>query len=203
VIYNPEAIFSGDDFDAQQILIEQDGNIQILLETETINCIEIDGANRKWIGTVNSGAYLMSEDGVEQIRHFNTENSPLPSNNIFDIAINQDNGEVYFGTEKGIVSYVSDATNFVEEMEEIMIYPNPVHPDYDGLIAIDGLSRDVDVKISDMAGNVVYQTMANGGRATWNGLDFNGNKVSTGIYLVFITSDDGQSTSVGKVAFIN
>ncbi len=203
VFYSPASIFDGEDFDAQEILIEQDGNVQILLETETVNCIEIDGANRKWIGTVNSGVFLMSPDGIEQIHHFTAENSPLPSNNVFDVAINHETGEVFFGTEKGVVGSKSDATNFYEEMTNVSVYPNPVRPEYTGLITIDGLSKDADVKVSDAAGNVVYQTTANGGRATWTGTDFSGNRVSTGMYFVYISTQDGDSRSVAKVAFIN
>ncbi|MFT5103559.1 MAG: ligand-binding sensor domain-containing protein [Litorivivens sp.] len=203
VFYSPTSIFEGDEFDAQEILIEQDGNVQILLETETVSCIEIDGANRKWIGTVNSGVFLMSADGIEQIHHFTAENSPLPSNNVFDVAINHESGEVLFGTEKGIVGYKSDATNFYEEMTNVIVYPNPVRPDYTGLITIDGLSKDADVKVSDASGNVVYQTLASGGRATWPGTDFSGNRVSSGMYFVYISTQDGSSRSVAKVAFIN
>lgn len=203
VFYSPASIFEGEDFDAQEILIEQDGNVQILLETETVNCIEIDGANRKWIGTVNSGVFLMSADGIEQIHHFTSDNSPLPSNNVFDVAINHESGEVIFGTEKGVVGFKSDATNFYEEMTDVIVYPNPVRPDYTGLITIDGLSQDADVKVSDASGNVVYQTIANGGRATWPGTDFSGNRVSSGMYFVYICTQDGSSRSVAKVAFIN
>ncbi|NNE54605.1 MAG: T9SS type A sorting domain-containing protein, partial [Flavobacteriales bacterium] len=113
------------------------------------------------------------------------------------------NGEVFFATEKGIVSFLADATNFYEEMTAVNVFPNPVHPSYDGLITIDGLSRDADVKITDVSGNVVFQTEANGGRATWNGLDFNGSRVSTGVYMVFVSTSDGQSTTVSKIAFIH
>jgi hypothetical protein len=203
IFYTPEAIFNSDNFDAQQILIEQDGNIQVLLETENVTAITIDGANRKWIGTQHSGVYLMSADGTSQIYHFETDNSPLLSNNILDIAINHKSGEVFFATERGIVSFRSDATNFYEEMDAINVFPNPVRPDYQGVITIDGLSRDADVKIADVAGNVVYQTTANGGRATWDGQDFNGSRVSTGIYMVYITTTDGKSSAVSKVAFVN
>jgi hypothetical protein len=203
VFYTPQSIFSGDNFDSQQILIEQDGNVQILLETETVTAIEIDGANRKWIGTQNSGVYLMSEDGTDQILHFTEDNSPLLSNFIFDISVNQDNGEVFFSTQNGIIGFRGDATNFDQEMEAVKVFPNPVRPDYAGVISIDGLARNADVKISDVSGNVVYQTTANGGRATWNGNDFNGQRVSTGVYLVFVTNDDGKATSVSKVAFVN
>lgn len=203
VFYSPQSIFEGDNFDAQQILITQDGNVQILLETESVNSIEIDGANRKWVGTQNSGVFLFNEDGTEEIFHFTTENSPLLSDNVFDIAINHESGEVFFGTEKGIVGFKADATNFYLEMDDISVYPNPIRPEYEGVVTIDGLSRDVDVKISDISGNIVYQTRANGGRATWNGKTFNGERVSSGIYLVFISNDDGSSKQVSKIAFIN
>ncbi|MCB0761764.1 MAG: T9SS type A sorting domain-containing protein [Flavobacteriales bacterium] len=202
VFYAPEAIFTGENFDAQQILIEQDGNVQILLETETVNCIEIDGANRKWVATANSGVFLLSADGIDQIHHFTEDNSPLPSNNVLDIAINHASGEVYFGTERGLVSFRSDATNFVEDMDNIKVYPNPVLPTYTGVISIDGLSRDADVKISDASGNVVFQTTAQGGRATWDGNNFYGNRVSSGVYFIHASTTDGESRGVGKVAFV-
>src|SRR6185503_11786242 len=102
VFYTPESVFSGDNFDAQQILIEQDGHVQILLETELIQSIAIDGANRKWIATLNSGVFLMSPDGITQIHHFDITNSPLFSNDVRSVSINQQTGEVYFGTAKGI-----------------------------------------------------------------------------------------------------
>jgi hypothetical protein len=192
----------GENCDAQQILITQDGNVQILLETETVQCIEIDGANRKWVGTVNSGVFLLSPDGTETIQHFTAENSPLLANNVVDIAINHETGEVYFGTESGVISYRGDATNFYEEMENVVVYPNPVQPDYTGDIVIDGLAQDADVKIADAAGNVVFQTTANGGRAVWNGERASGGAVSSGVYLVYISTSDGQSREVSKVAVI-
>ena len=203
IFYSQEAIFSENNFDCQQIFITQDGNVQILLQTETINAIELDGGNRKWIATQNSGVYLISDEGVETINHFTEENSPLLSNTVNDIVINQDDGEVFFATAKGIIGFRSDATNFYEDMEDLIkVYPNPVRPEYEGLISIDNLSKDVDVKIADVSGNVVYQTVANGGRAVWDGTRFDGQKVSTGVYLVFATNEDGSSTAVAKIAFI-
>jgi ligand-binding sensor domain-containing protein len=112
VLYNQDAVFNSDEFDAETILIEQGGNIQELLATEAITSIEIDGGNRKWIGTQSSGVFLFSPDGVQEILHFTTDNSPLLTNNIIDIAINQETGEVFFITESGIISYFGDATNF-------------------------------------------------------------------------------------------
>lgn len=203
VFYSQEAIFTDNNFDCQQIFITQDGNVQILLETESITAIELDGGNRKWIGTLNSGVYLLSDDGLTQEARFTEENSPLLSNSISDIAINQENGEVFIATSKGIIGYKNDATNFYENMKDLIrVYPNPVYPDYDGLISIDNLARDADVKISDISGNVVYETIANGGRATWDGRKLNGEKVSTGVYMIFAATGDGTSKGVTKVAFI-
>lgn len=202
VFFAPDGIFTSDNFDAQQILIEQDGNIQILLETEQVNCIEIDGANRKWIGTANSGVYLLSADGLNQIYHFTEENSPLLSNNVFDISVNHSKGEVFFATERGVVSFNSTATNFVEEIETVKVYPNPVREDYEGTITIDGLAYETDVKITDVSGNLVYTTQSNGGRANWDGKGFDGNRVTTGVYLIFCTTADGSTSNVAKVAIV-
>lgn len=202
VFFTPESIFSSEEFDAQQILIEQDGNIQILLETEQVNCIEIDGANRKWVGTANSGVFLLSEDGLSQVIHFTDENSPLLSNNVVDVAINQETGEVFFATDRGIVSYTSTATNFDQEISSVKVYPNPVREDYTGDITIDGLAFETDVKITDVSGNLVYQTTSFGGRAIWDGTDQFGGRVATGVYLVFCTDQNGDASNVAKVAVI-
>ncbi len=203
VVYNPAEVFQGGDYDAQQILIEQDGNIQLLLETESITAITIDGANRKWIGTTTSGVYLISEDGTEQILHFTEANSPLPSNEIKDIAINGETGEVFFGTLNGIVSYKYNATEGQENYSSVYAYPNPVRPEYDGTIAIKGLLRDSDVKITDASGNLVYETTSFGGQATWDGRTYDGNRVTSGVYLVFASSSDGSTAVVTKIAIVN
>ncbi|MBI1266030.1 MAG: T9SS type A sorting domain-containing protein [Cryomorphaceae bacterium] len=202
VFYAPESIFSEENFDSQQILIEQDGNIQILLETEQINSIAIDGANRKWIATASNGVFLFSPDGLEEIHHFTVNNSPLLSNNVLDIAINHKRGEIFFATDNGVISYMSDATNFDDEISTMSIYPNPVREDYNGLITIDGLAYETDIKITDVSGNVVYNSTSNGGRATWDATGPDGRRVATGIYLIFAARSDGDATNVGKIAII-
>jgi hypothetical protein len=191
VFYAPDAIFSGGDFDAQQILIEQDGNIQILLETESVSALVVDGANRKWLGTLTSGVYLVSPDGTELLHHFSTENSPLPSDNITSIAIDELTGEVFFGTDQGTVSYRGDATDGLLEASCATVFPNPVHPNYAGPIAITGLIRDSEVRITDIAGNLVYHTVSNGGEAIWPGTDMTGSRVSTGVYLALAVDPTG------------
>ena len=204
VFYSPDAIFnSNSGWDAQQILIEQDGHTQILLETQLVTAITVDGANRKWVATQSSGVFLFSPDGKKELAHFTTENSPLFSNEILSMTINAESGEIFFGTTNGIISYKSDATGGSDEFEQVYSYPNPVKENYEGPIAIKGLVRNVDVKITDITGTLVYQTKALGGQAIWYGKNFKGEKVHTGVYLVFCSNEDGSKTYVTKILFIN
>ena len=203
VFYAPQRAFSGDPFNAQQIIVEQDGFAAILLGTETVTAIAVDGSNKKWFGTARSGAFLLSADGRQTIFHFNTDNSPLPSNNIHDIAVNGQNGEVFFATDKGLVSFRGLATEATATHSDVYAYPNPVRPHYDGYIAIKGLVRNAWVKVTDISGNLVYETVAEGGQAIWNGRDLFGRRPATGVYLVFSTNDDGSETMVTKIMFIN
>jgi hypothetical protein len=202
VFYSPELIFSGNEYDAQQIYVEQSGISQYLLESEEVTSIAIDGANRKWLATRNAGVFLMSSDGTEQIFNFTTENSPILSNNILKIEIDHISGEVYFATENGVISYRSDATLGAEVQENLNVFPNPVRPEYDGLITISGLVNNANIKITDVNGNLVYQATANGGTMTWNGKTTDGSRAATGIYLVFSTNDDGTEKTVSKILFI-
>jgi len=204
VIYSPENVFTGGNFDAQKILIEQDGYVQYLLETETVTAITIDGANRKWFGTDRAGVFLMSADGTEQILNFTEDNSPLLSNSITSIEINDD-GEVFFGTAKGVVSYRGTATppNPNTPTTDIYAFPNPVRESYDGPIAIKNVPANSNIKITDVSGSLVYSTRAEGSQAIWNGRNFSGDKVRTGVYLVFISNNDGTQTEITKILLIN
>ena len=174
-----------------------------LLKDEEIKAIAIDGANRKWIGTKTSGVYLLSENGQETIQHFTVVNSPLLSNTVFSIAINPISGEVYFGTDKGIVSYQSDASEAALSFGEVYAYPNPVRQNFAGLITITGLIENTTVKITDLTGNLICQTISNGSLATWDGKDLHGRKVSTGIYLALCASADGTQSTITKIMIIN
>lgn len=203
VIYSPENVFSGGNYDAQRILVEQDGYVQYLLESEAVTSICIDGANRKWFGTDRAGAFLMSSDGTEQILHFDEDNSPLLSNSVGSIVID-DNGEVFFGTSNGIISYRGTATPPpVDPNTEVYAYPNPVKEGYDGVIAVKGLTQNADVKFTDVNGSLVFATKAEGSQAIWHGRNFDGRKVKTGVYLVFVTNEDGSKTMVTKILFIH
>lgn len=202
IFTNPDAVFDGTNFDATQPIIEQDGNFEIILGTEQINTIAVDGGNRKWMGTQTSGVYLLDKTGYEVIRNFNTENSPLLSNTVYDIAVDGKTGEVYFATAKGIQSYRSEATSGGETIANINTFPNPVRPGYEGDITISGLVRDTKIKITDVSGRLVFETTSNGGQATWNGLTITGDKPPQGMYLIFATTTDGEDAGTGKLMFL-
>ena len=202
VFFNPGNVFTSSNFDAQRIFIEQDGKTQYLLEFEKVTAIAVDGANRKWIGTQKAGVFLMSADGTKEIEHFTTENSPLFSDQINAISINQKTGEVFFGTDKGLISYRGTATRGNETHTDVLVFPNPVREGYNGYISVKGLVNNASVKITDISGGLVYQTTALGGQAVWNGKKFNGDKVNTGVYLVFSSNADGSETLVSKILFI-
>jgi len=202
VFYSPQNVFSGQNFDAQKVLIEQDGYGQYLLETETVTAIAVDGSNRKWFGTDRAGLFLMSADGTKQIAHFTEENSPLLSNSITALTLNDD-GELFIATPKGLVSYRSEAVPPKETLSEVQVFPNPVYQNFTGNIAIRGLVENSNVKITDISGNLVYSTAAQGGQAVWNGYNFDGKKATTGVYLVFISNNDGTKTEVTKIMIVN
>jgi len=206
VYYNPDEIMNNLSIAGTQIKIsrtDNSGSADYLLKTEKINCIAIDGADRKWFGTEKSGAYLISADGTTELQHFTTDNSPIFSDNILSIGINDKSGEIFFGTEKGIVSYKGDATEADDNFKDVYVYPNPVREDYYGDIVITGLIRAANVKITDINGNLVYETTSLGGQAIWNGKNFGGRRVNTGVYLVFCTNDDGSKTFITKILFIH
>ena len=177
-----------------------------LLETEDVKAIAVDGANRKWFGTGN-GVFVQSPSGDTQIANYTSTNSPLFDNGITSIAFNGRNGEVFIGTEKGLVSIRSDATTGGKAtLPSAYAYPNPIRPDYQGPIAIYGLAADADVKITDVSGKLVWQGQANGGQAIWDGNDYSGKRAATGVYLVFATASsvfDTPDSAVVKLVFIH
>jgi len=180
-----------------------DGIFHPLLEKESITAIAIDGANRKWFGTKTSGVFLISEDGATELEHFNMENSPLPTDEITDIAINQKTGEVFIGTGVGLISYMGEATVGNDEFVDVYVYPNPVRETHDGPIVVKGLVDDTDLRITDISGNLVHKTTSLGGQAIWDGKNLKGNRCKTGVYLVFMTDASGNNTMVTKLLFIH
>jgi len=175
-----------------------------LLDGVAISSIAIDGAGRKWFGTEENGVYLISEDNYTQEQHFTKENSFLLSNIIESIAINPTTGEVFFGTDKGLCSYMSNATtaNSTMNKDNVWAYPNPVKPDYTGIITVTGLTMDADIKIVTSNGTLVNEGRSNGGIYTWDGTDLNGNKVASGVYMVETATSTGNKGTVCKIAII-
>ena len=176
-----------------------------LLNGVSISSIAIDGGNRKWFGSDNAGAFLISADNMQQLQNFNTSNSKLISNNVAYISINPSSGEVFFLSDKGLCSYMSNATEPSETMDDntVYAYPNPVTPDYDGLITVVGLTYDADVKIIASNGALIAEGRSNGGMFTWDGRDRKGRRVASGIYMVVTATADGNKGTVCKIAVIN
>jgi hypothetical protein len=183
--------------------LDFEGNVEYMLGSTYITDIEIDGGNRKWMGTANTGIFLLSPDGLEILAHYTTENSPLISNNIMDMQINQMTGEMFIATDKGLLSYRIDASYEDPEYSDVQVFPNPVNPSFFGPVTIQGIKYNSDVKVTDIAGNLVYKTTSNGGTATWNCKNLNGERVKTGVYLIWTTPNEGKGRKVGKVTIIN
>ena len=175
-----------------------------LLSGVNIGSMVIDGAGRKWFCSNGGGAFLISADNMVQLQYFTIDNSPLLSNNIMSVNINQQTGEVFFLTDLGLCSYMSDATDTVDEMTDgnIYAYPNPVSPDYTGLVTITGLTLNADVKILSSSGKLVAEGRSNGGSFTWDVRDRNGDRVASGVYMVVTATSDGKKGTVCKIAVI-
>ena len=205
VLYNSANSFDAvaGDYNAQRIKVEYEGNIEYVLGNTNITDILVDGANRKWFATANSGIILLSADGLEVIEQHTTENSPLISNNILDLTLDQSTGELFIITDKGLISYRTDATYEDPTYDNVTVFPNPARPDFEGPITIQGIRYNSDIKITDVAGNLVYQTTSNGGTATWNGKTITGEKVTTGVYLIWSAANEGKGRKVGKVMVVH
>ena len=194
--FDPFGIFSGVE---GAVVRDIDGNV--ILKDAVVTAITIDGGNRKWLGTRNNGVFLYSAEG-ELLESFTIDNSPLLSNEINGIAIQPETGEIFFATSQGIISYRGTATEGKSAHDAVAIFPNPVRPNFTGLVTISGLVTNATIRITDVAGKVVYKTQAAGGTATWNAANFDGTRVQTGVYMIFSADESGEETFVGKVAVI-
>ena len=206
VIEDVTKVFDKDFYFTQIKINRNDGSglADYLFNDVSISCIAIDAANRKWIGTQANGAYLISADGQEMLHHFTTEDSPLLSNNVQSIAVHPGTGEVAFGTDKGICTFISDATTPEEELEKsnVVVFPNPVTPDYNGPIAIRGLVEDSEVKIISTGGQLVWNGTSSGGTCTWNGVANNGKPVASGIYHVVANTPEGGKAIMTRIVIV-
>ncbi|RZJ69405.1 MAG: T9SS type A sorting domain-containing protein [Flavobacterium sp.] len=185
-----------------EIIIIDNGEPSELMFEQGIVDIEVDGSNNKWLGTATAGAFLVSPDGQRTIFHFTKENSPLPSNTINDISIDAATGEVFFATNRGMVSYQGTSTKAEDDLSKVYVFPNPVRPNFEGDVNISGLINNANVKITDIEGNLVYETTSEGGTVLWDTKAFGKHRVASGVYMIFITSDDGTKTKVKKVMII-
>lgn len=184
------------------IIQDTDGVAQELLYEQWITDIAVDGSNNKWIGTMDSGVFVVSPNGQETKYHFTISNSPLPTNAIQDIEINGTTGEVFIATEKGMISFGGIATDASDNLENVYVYPNPVRPEFTGTVKIANLTDKANVKITDISGNLVYEAISEGGTIEWDTTAFGKYRVSSGVYMIFVASKDGTLTKVKKVMVI-
>jgi streptogramin lyase len=203
VLFNVGGFFEeGADIDSQPIIILEDGVPQELLFNLSITDIEVDGSNNKWISTATSGVFYLSPNGQETLLRFTKDNSPLPSNNVQDIAIDDFSGVVYFATVNGLVAYNGSSTAPRDNLENVYAFPNPVRPGFEGTVTIDGLTAKANVKITDITGNLVFEQTSEGGSIQWDTTAFGRYKVASGVYLVLITTEDALETKVSKIMIV-
>ncbi|MEX0997011.1 MAG: T9SS type A sorting domain-containing protein [Flavobacteriaceae bacterium] len=204
VLFNVGGFFQEDaNIDAQPIIIlDNDGVAQELLFEQSITDIEVDGANNKWIATASSGVFYVSSNGQETLLRFNKDNSPLPSNNVLDIAIDPQSGVVYFATGNGLVAFNGTTTAPNPTLESLRAYPNPVRPNFNGNVTIDGLTARANVKITDVNGSLVFEQVSEGGSVQWDITAFGKYKVSSGVYFILVTADGAEETKIAKVMII-
>lgn len=207
ISFDPKNAYNTTTFRVNHIKVPRNDGTNLadyLLDGQQVNCMAVDGSNRKWIGTNSSGLFLVSADGSEIIKQFNTSNSYLSSNTIYGVCCNPNSNSVYVVTANGVLEYLSDSTPAEDDYSSVYAYPNPVRPDFTGLITIKGLMDNSLVKIADPQGNVVKQLKSNGGMATWDGCNENGTRVKTGVYFVLASQgdSDGNQSAVTKIMII-
>lgn len=218
VLYNTSNFFTDDTINTEEIIIEEDGIAKELLADQFITDIKVDGSNNKWISTSNSGVFYLSSDGQETIFHFTKNNSPLPSNIINDMSIDDVNGIVYIATSKGLVSFNAGGSSPFDNLQSAHVYPNPVRPSFNIIedkVKIKDVSENVNIKITDIEGNLVaeaqsgtnqryngYNLEIDGGTAFWNGKNLANNVVASGVYLVMLSDLDTFETKVLKLMVV-
>lgn len=218
ILYNTANFFTEESIQTEPIIILEDGLPKELLELQFITDIIVDGSNNKWISTVDAGVFYLSSDGQKTIYHFTKENSPLPSNNVNAMVQNKDNGTIYFGTTRGLVSFKAGGSSPSNSLEDAFVYPNPVRPGFNleiDKVKIKNISENVNIKITDIEGNLVAESASNtnlrfkgynleidGGTAYWNGKNLANRTVASGVYVVMISDLDNLETKVLKIMLI-
>lgn len=206
IIQSVDQFVSQDDIQTTAIIIQEEINGQVLNQElfyeQFILDIAVDGANRKWVALADAGVYLVSANGQETIYKFTKENSPLPSNNVNDIEVDGVTGEIFFATDKGLISFKGTATKPNDDLSNVYVYPNPVRPEFAGTVKINGLTDKANIKITDIEGNLVYETTSSGGTIEWDTYAFGKYRVASGVYMIFVAAQDGVDTTVKKVMII-
>lgn len=202
VLQNVDQFLTQNQLNPTSIIILEGSTAEELLFNQFITDIVVDGANNKWVATAGAGVFHLSSDGQKTLHRFTTANSPLPNDTVIDLDINETTGEVFFVTDGGVVSYNGTATKGRENFENLVIYPNPVRPEFNGNVVITGLMDKSNVKITDIEGNLVYEAISEGGTVEWNTTVFGKNKVASGVYLVLLTAEDGSESQIGKVMVV-
>jgi len=203
VFYNSSNLFTSTNFDAEPIKIVQDGNVELLLSNESISSIVVDGANNKWVGTAFGGVYCFSADGQNQLYHFTKENSPLYDNTIIELAYNNQTGDVFIASEMGIQSFRSIILAGEEVYTDVVAYPNPVKPNYNGTVLIKGLVDNSIVKITDVVGNLVWEVKSTGGQVEWPINNLSGTRVTSGVYIVYASNSTAELKALTKILIVN
>ena len=202
VLSSVDAFLDEEQMKAKSIIITDNGLAQELMYEQFITDIVVDGANNKWIATADAGVFQFSPNGQETLHRFTAENSPLPSNTVNDVDINPITGEVFFATNKGMVSYKGTAIKAANDLENVMVFPNPVRPEFEGNVTITGLTNKATVKITDIEGNLVHEQISEGGSIEWNTTAFGKYRVASGVYMIFISSREGELTKTKKLMLI-
>lgn len=202
VLPGVDRFMTQDELTTNPIIIMEDGLAQELMYEQVLTDITVDGANNKWLATAGAGAFLVSPDGQQTLFHFTKDNSPLPSNVINDIEIDNVTGEVFFATDRGMVSYRGTSTEASGDLSKVYVFPNPVRPGFDGDVNISALTDNANVKITDIEGNLVFEATSEGGTVLWDTRAFGKYKVASGVYMIFISSEDGTQTKVKKVMIV-
>ena len=202
ILNSVDRFVSENELTTSNIVIQEGDLAQELFYQQVIQDIYVDGANNKWVAIADAGVFQVSPNGQTTLRRFTKENSPLPSNNVLDIDIDEVSGEVFFATDKGLVSYLGSSTKGDDDLQNVYAYPNPVRPGYTGTVKISGLMDKVNLKITDIEGNLVFETTSSGGTVEWDTTAFGKYKVASGVYMVFVTSSDALETTVKKIMVV-
>lgn len=202
ILFSPASIFEEGQTSTNAIIILQDDIPQELLNDQVVTDILVDGANNKWVATTDSGVFQFSPNGQETLQHFTTLNSPLPSNNVQDIAIDEESGTVYFGTLRGLVAFQGEETAPAEDLENVIVFPNPVRPGFNGNIRVENLTANTNVKITDVVGNLVHEETTTGGSISWDTTAFGRHRVASGVYFILITGPQAVETQIAKLMII-